>query len=84
MSGSWPVGHSYYDERRWNAEGELSTLRRQVGANHRMLSTYLTSMRRRGLWLDQLTEPGPAAEWAAARSDAARQSVFLVASFIRS
>jgi 2-polyprenyl-3-methyl-5-hydroxy-6-metoxy-1,4-benzoquinol methylase len=84
VSGSWPAGQSYYDERRWNADGELSTLRRQVGANHRMLSTYITTMRRHGLRLDQLTEPAPPAQWAAARSDAARQPVYLVTSFIRS
>ena len=39
VSGSWPTAGSYYDEGWWTAQDALSTLRRQVGANHRMLST---------------------------------------------
>jgi hypothetical protein len=35
----------------------LSTLRRRLGSNHRMLSTYLSTFRRRDLWLDQIAEP---------------------------
>jgi SAM-dependent methyltransferase len=44
VSGSWPTGRSYYDEGFWRADGELSVLRRQVGANHRMLSTYVNTL----------------------------------------
>jgi 2-polyprenyl-3-methyl-5-hydroxy-6-metoxy-1,4-benzoquinol methylase len=79
VSGSWPSGGTYYDERWWQADGSLSTLRQQVGANHRSLSTYLNSLRRHGLLLDEIAEPAPAAEWAATRPDAARFPVFLVA-----
>lgn len=79
VSGSWPSDGTYYDERWWQADGSLSTLRRQVGANHRSLSTYLNSLRRHGLVLDEMAEPAPEAQWAANRQDAARLPVFLVA-----
>ncbi|SEF75779.1 Methyltransferase domain-containing protein [Nonomuraea solani] len=76
VSGSW--GERYHAEGWWRADGELSALRRQVGANHRTLSTYLNTFRRHGLWLDELAEPEPAAGWAERRPDAARFPVFLV------
>jgi SAM-dependent methyltransferase len=79
VSGSWPAGASYYDERWWQAAGSLSTLRRQVGANHRRLATYVNTLRRHGLTLDEVAEPAPAGGWAAARPDAAQFPVFLVA-----
>src|SRR5262249_60755434 len=60
VSGSWPTAGSYYDEGWWTAQDALSTLRRQVGANHRMLSTYLSTLRQHDLWLDQIAEPLPA------------------------
>jgi hypothetical protein len=39
-----------------------AALRRQVGAQHRMLSSYLNAFRRHGLWLDELREPVPASQ----------------------
>lgn len=78
VSGSWPSGASYYDEGWWRADGERSTLRRQVGANHRMLSTYFNTLRRHGLILDQIAEPPPPAEWSDTRPVASRFPVFLV------
>ncbi|MFC4005855.1 class I SAM-dependent methyltransferase [Nonomuraea purpurea] len=78
VSGSWPGDARYHAEGWWRADGELSSLRRQVGANHRTLSTYLNTFRRHGLWLDEMAEPEPAQAWAATRSDAARFPVFLV------
>jgi hypothetical protein len=63
ISGSWPAAGSYYDEGHWTAQDAHSTLRRQVGANHRMLSTYLGALLRHGLWLDQLAEPLPQPGW---------------------
>ncbi|MGI5282558.1 class I SAM-dependent methyltransferase [Nonomuraea polychroma] len=78
VSGSWPADGSYYSEGWWRAAGELSSLRRQVGANHRTLSTYVNTFRRHGLWLDEMAEPEPAPGWAATRPDAARFPVFLV------
>lgn len=77
ISGSWPATGSYYDEGRWTAQDAHSALRRQVGANHRMLSTYLSTLRRHGLWLDQLAEPLPQPDWDQAH-DADRKPVFLV------
>jgi SAM-dependent methyltransferase len=83
VSGSWPSGRTYYDEGWWTADGALSTLRRVVGANHRTLSTYVSTLRAHGLILDQLAEPRPADGWAARRPDAASFPVFLVASCVR-
>lgn len=77
ISGSWPSGGSYFDEGRWTAAGSRSTLRQQVGANHRMLSTYVVALARHGLNLDVLREPEPPAEWERSAPDAARHPVFL-------
>ncbi len=82
VSGSWPTAGSYYDEGHWTAQDALSTLRRQVGASHRMLSTYLNTLRRHDLWLDQMAEPLPAPDWDQAH-DADRKPVFLVARTVK-
>jgi SAM-dependent methyltransferase len=83
VSGSWPATGSYYDEGWWVADGALSSLRRQVGANHRTLSTYVNMLRSHGLGIDTIAEPHPACEWSAQRPDAARLPVFLVARAVR-
>jgi SAM-dependent methyltransferase len=77
ISGSWPATGRYYDEGHWMAHEQRSGLRRLVGASHRMLSTYLGTLRRHGLWLDQIAEPLPPADWDPAH-DADRKPVFLV------
>ncbi len=59
VSSAWPTGGRYYDEGWWRADGELSSLRREVGANHRTLSTYVNTLRRHGLMVDQVREPAP-------------------------
>jgi 2-polyprenyl-3-methyl-5-hydroxy-6-metoxy-1,4-benzoquinol methylase len=82
ISGSWPAAGSYYDEGHWTARDARSTLRRQVGANHRMLSTYHGTLRRHGLWLDHLAEPLPQPDWDPAH-DADRKPVFLVARSVK-
>jgi SAM-dependent methyltransferase len=79
ISGSWPGSGSYYDEGRWTANGARSTLRRQVGASHRMLSNYLNTLRRHGLRAEQIAEPAPKPDWDQAHV-ADRQPVFLVVS----
>jgi SAM-dependent methyltransferase len=79
VSGSWPTTGSYYDEGWWAADGALSSLRRQVGANHRTLSTYVNMLHSHGLGIDSMAEPPPPSEWSAQRPDAARLPVFLVA-----
>jgi len=76
ISGSWPTTGTYYDEGRWIAAETRSTLRRQVGSSHRMLSTYLGTLRRHNLWLDQIAEPPPATDWDPAH-DADRKPVHL-------
>jgi len=82
ISGSWPPGGSYYDEGHWLARERKSSLRRQVGASHRTLSTYVGTLRRHGLWLDQLAEPRPEPDWDQAH-DADRKPVFLAARFVK-
>jgi 2-polyprenyl-3-methyl-5-hydroxy-6-metoxy-1,4-benzoquinol methylase len=82
ISGAWPAAGSYYQEGYWTAQDSRSTLRRQVGANHRTLSTYFAALRRHGLWLDQLAEPLPKRDWDPAH-DADRKPVFLAARFVR-
>ena len=83
VSASWPPAARYYDEGRWTADAELSPLRRQVGAQHRMLSTYLNAFRRHGLWLDELREPVPASQWADRRPRADRVPVFVAGRCLR-
>lgn len=79
VSASWPASGRYYDEGFWTADAVLSPLRRQVGANHRMVSTYLNTFRQHGLWLDQVSEPVPAPGWSQKRPHADRTPVYLVA-----
>jgi SAM-dependent methyltransferase len=78
VSGAWPAEGRYYDEGWWRATGATSSLRREVGANHRMLSTYLNALAGHGLAVEETREPEPAAGWAADRPEAARQPVYLV------
>jgi 2-polyprenyl-3-methyl-5-hydroxy-6-metoxy-1,4-benzoquinol methylase len=82
ISGSWPADGSYYGEGHWTAQERRSALRRQVGAHHRTLSTYLGTLRRHGLWLDRLAEPPPEPDWDPAH-DADRKPVFLAARFVK-
>lgn len=83
VSGSWPTGRTYYDEGFWRADGELSVLRKQVGANHRMLSTYINALVRHGLAVEVMNEPRPEPEWADARPGVGAQPVYLVVRCIR-
>jgi SAM-dependent methyltransferase len=78
IAGAWPGWGRYYDEGRWTARDARSGLRRQVGATHRMLSTYLNTLRQHGLWLDRVAEPEPRPDWDPAHV-ADRQPVFLAA-----
>ncbi len=82
VSSAWPAG-GYHDEGLWFADGALSTLRRQVGANHRMLSTYLNTLRHHGLRLDELQEPAPPSESSDKRPDAHRFPVSLIARAVK-
>ena len=80
VSGSWPSDGRYYDEGWWRADGAASTLRRQVGANHRTLSTYVNTLARHGLQIEEMAEPRPPAHWLTGeRAAASRLPVYLVA-----
>lgn len=78
VCGSWPSNGTYYDERWWRADRELSTLRREVGANHRTLSTYVNTLTRNGLQIEATAEPRPEESWTSERPEAAVQPVYLV------
>jgi SAM-dependent methyltransferase len=78
VSASWPPGGSYYDEQFWFADSDASTLRNQVGANHRMLSTYLDTLIDNGLVVSHVEEPRPTGDWAASQPAAAVLPVYLV------
>jgi len=79
VSGAWPADRRYYDEGWWQATGAASSLRRQVGANHRTLSTYVNALARHGLTIEELREPEPDPGWVTDRPDASRYPVYLVA-----
>jgi SAM-dependent methyltransferase len=65
VAGAWPASRSYYDEGFWTADTVLSALRRRVGANHRMLSTYVNLLGRHDLRFDEVAEPRPGESWVA-------------------
>jgi SAM-dependent methyltransferase len=52
---SWPPDGGYHQEGWWLASN--TGYRGRVGASHRMISTYLNSLTRHGLALDQAAEP---------------------------
>jgi SAM-dependent methyltransferase len=53
---SWPPEGGYACEGWWSTAGE--GIRGRVGANHRMLSTYLNALQRAGLALEEVAERG--------------------------
>jgi SAM-dependent methyltransferase len=84
VSGAWPATGRYHDEGFWIADGTASSLRRQVGAHHRTLATYVNALSRHGLLITAMREPAPPPEWATGdRRDAARFPVFLVARCVK-
>jgi SAM-dependent methyltransferase len=76
---SWQPGHGYYEEGWWRADGPAHGLRPKVGANHRMLSTYLNTLVRHGLLIEEVAEPMPEADWIAEGPDIGPVPVYLVA-----
>ena len=83
VSAAWPDAGRYYDEERWHADARLSPLRRQVGANHRMLSTYLNAFRNHALRLDRVSEPAPDPQWSRNRLGADEGPVYLAARYLK-
>jgi SAM-dependent methyltransferase len=53
---SWPPESGYACEGWWSTAGD--GIRGRVGANHRMLSTYLNALQRAGLALEEVAERG--------------------------
>lgn len=62
---SWDPGFGYFHETWWKPDAPRSWIRRQVGANHRTLSTYARYLLTAGLSIDDLLEPEPPPEWVA-------------------
>jgi ubiquinone/menaquinone biosynthesis C-methylase UbiE len=79
VSGSWPTKGTYYDEGWWRPQARRSTLRREVGANHRTVATYVNALVERGLYIDRLVEPSPEESWTTEHPRAAAQPVYFVA-----
>jgi ubiquinone/menaquinone biosynthesis C-methylase UbiE len=74
---SWSPESGYYREGWWLATN--SGFRGRVGANHRMLSTYLNALVRHRLCLEQAVEPDPGEAWAARAPGRAAVPVYFVA-----
>jgi ubiquinone/menaquinone biosynthesis C-methylase UbiE len=64
VSAAWPPGAGYFREGWWTSEASLSTLRQKVGANHRTMSTYVNSLTRHGLTIEEFAEPEEGDGWA--------------------
>jgi SAM-dependent methyltransferase len=56
VSGDWSPDGGYYQEGWWRADGAASDLRREVGSNHRMLSTYVNALTAHDLTIEALAE----------------------------
>ena len=78
VDGAWPREGRYYDELWWQATAARSALRREVGANHRTLSTYVNALAGHGLTIEAMHEPEPDASWVVGREDAARYPLYLI------
>jgi SAM-dependent methyltransferase len=76
---SWQPGKGYYEEGWWRADGPAHGLRPKVGTNHRMVSTYLNTLARHSLVIEEVAEPMPEAEWIAEAPDIGPVPVYLVA-----
>ena len=77
---SWPRGGGYSAEGWWLARNPR--IRGKVGSNHRMISTYLNSLVRNQLMIEEVSEPEPwtklRARQLAAQPDAGPLPMFLV------
>jgi len=78
---SWPPELGYFREGWWLASNP--GFRGKVGSQHRMLSTYLNSLARRGLVLEEVAEPAPGPQWDRRLPGAVPVPVYLVARYRR-
>lgn len=76
---SWRPEDGYYAEGWWRARTPIHGLRSKVGANHRMLSTYLNTLMRHELAIEQIAEPLPSADWLADAPNIGPVPVYLAA-----
>lgn len=81
---SWQPVRGYYGEGWWRANSPAHGLRPKVGANHRMLSSYLNTFARHQLAVEELAEPLPASDWLAEPPSIGPVPVYLVARCQRS
>jgi SAM-dependent methyltransferase len=75
---SWQPESGYYAEGWWLAASPAHGLRPKVGANHRMLSTYLNTLVRYDLAIEELAEPFPSSDWLAEVPSVGPVPVYLV------
>lgn len=75
---SWQPGRGYFAEGWWRADGPPGGLRPRVGANHRMLSTYLNTLAGNGLMVAEVAEPQPTPDWIEAAPGTDPVPVYLV------
>jgi SAM-dependent methyltransferase len=73
---AWPPDAGYYVEGWWRASN--TGYRGTVGANHRMLSTYLNRLVAHGLGPTDVAEPMPGDEWSARAPERSPVPVYLV------
>ena len=83
VSASWPRGGGYFAEGWWRSQASRSLLRRQVGSNHRTISTYLNALIRQDLLLESVVEPAPPPSWLAENPGMDAVPVFLVLRCLR-
>lgn len=76
---SWQPDHGYFVEEWWRASSPAHGLRPRVGANHRMLSTYLNTLAKHHLLVEELAEPLPPADWFAEPPHTGAVPVYFVA-----
>jgi SAM-dependent methyltransferase len=77
-TASWRPGQGYFAEGWWVAAGPPGGIRPRVGANHRMLSSYLNTLARSGLVVEEMAEPEPSADWIAVAPSGGPVPVYLV------
>jgi SAM-dependent methyltransferase len=76
---SWQPGRGYFEEGWWLSDGPLGGVRTKVGANHRTLSTYVNTLARHGLMLEEIAEPQPPPDWIAVAPSVGPVPVYLAA-----
>ena len=76
---SWSPERGYYVEEWWRPGSPDHGLRPRVGANHRMLSSYLNAFARHQLVMEQMAEPPPPPDWLSEPPPGGPVPIYLVA-----